>query len=440
MRLCAYSLVSFSIALVGVGQAQVSAAEKDLSAQHRHGVELAHQGKHDQGLSILRLLMKQYPDNYPVLRDYIIITTWNGDCDEALQRYEGIRSRANQEPYLIAPVGECLAQKGSAREAIALLRQGLQRWPGDEELTATLDSITAEQERRLQSKLEITASTYRSSDRYYEVLLRTNYERPVADRTSIYAYLFTIRALRALDYEVGDLNRAGIGARYRFNPEWLLSQGVSMEAVRGNEIGITTTLVSTPSELWENNLEYTTFTEDLPLRAKGVDENARASRISAGTYFHTTDYRWEWSAAAAYYDFSDGNQRTTTSTALGYAIELKPRREQRFTLELGGSQNTKGNTQPYFNPIHDLGTTLTYQLDLVYDSRFQRHADHFYVHAGTYSQQGFGTKPIGGIRYEQEYEFNATTALNIGLAYNINAYDGAYDDSISLDITFNKRF
>jgi hypothetical protein len=59
---------------------------------------------------------------------------------------------------------------------------------------------------------------------------------------------------------------------------------------------------------------------------------------------------------------------------------------------------------PYFNPSRDFSPTLEFANEWLYWRRYTRAFRHRVVVAvGTYWQQGFGTGPVYGARYEQEW-------------------------------------
>lgn len=437
MSLYVVRVVVLFTAFISVCQAQSQTEQtNDFEAEHERGVNLARQGKLDEGLNILQRLIDQHPDDYSLQRDYVIIATWKGRCDIALERYQKIHHYDRQEPYLIVPVSECLADRKSYKSAIALLRKGRQWWPDDEDVKNTLNSVLADSKRDSMSEVEVAVSTNESDQGSREWLFQTQYSKQLFDRTRVHLRYLTVRATDS-QFDTGDLNRIGLGVRYGLNPFMTVGQEFSFDAKRGDRFGSNTLAVFTPSDLWLINMEYASFAEDISLRATAQD--IKASRLTVNADFHTVDYKWNWSASSAWYGFSDTNDRTVYSSSLGYAFELKPEREQRLILQLYHTQNTLANTV-YYNPESDLSTILTYKVDIVYSSRFQRHVDHFYLFAGTYYEKGYGTENVGGVRYEQEYDFNETTSLNFGLSYSNNVYDGNSESDAAFDLTFNKRF
>ena len=439
------SLINFSITLIllslsGLSPSQaVTLSDKEFESERTRAVEIARAGQYDQGLVMLRSLLDQTTNQYPLQRDIVIITSWKEDCPAALELYEPIRTHTNQEAYLIGPVGRCLYDVGEEQEAIRILQAGIIQWPDDEELKEILANITAapEPEPPYISTAYIDASlgANQSDQGNQEWFLETRYSRRFRANFLYYARFLTVRADDP-QFETGDLNRVGVGGRYDFLDNWAVAQDFSFDVKRSNEGGSTTTLFYTLPPLWTFDLSYASFAEDLPLRAKA--QSIDSDRASASADFHTDDYLWTWSASVSLYDFSDGNNRNAFFTAGSYAYVLKDEREQRISLELYRTTNTALNTV-YYSPEEDLTLTVTHILDIVYDSRFKRHVDHFYVYLGNYIQKGEDTKGTWGLRFEQDYDFDDINSFSFSVAYDDRVYDGTRESEKSFYLSYKRN-
>jgi len=425
------ALLMSSLAQVAVAQDGATRTDK----QHRHGVKLAREGKHEEGLAILKSLLDKQPKLYPIRRDYIIILTWKGDCDAALENYQLIRQRPNPESYLISAVSECLVKVRDIDQARSLLRQGLSAEPDDNELATQYQSILNNISLNAKPRLDISIGTSESEEGNRDHFLEARYSRALTQRTRGYARFFNTRSADKA-FETGDLNRLGLGALHWFNHQWLLDQEFSKEIRHDGDAGSRTRLSYYPTSLWELGAEYASFAEDIPLRAKA--ENIDTDRFTLSASFHTFDYRWEWFGSTSRYDFSDTNNRNTLFTSGGYAYQLEEKRERRLILELFHSRNTKEGTV-YYNPSKDLGLTLVHRTDFVLDTRYQRHVDHLSFSLGTYNQAGFSTKPTYGVRYEQDYDFSAFTSLSWGIGLASRIYDGGRESQTSFVISISSK-
>jgi biofilm PGA synthesis protein PgaA len=103
-------------------------------AEHTRAVEAARAGQHDEGLAILARLLDEFPDDYPLNRDFILISSWNDDCEAVLARVEYVRSQPQFEPYLVRAVADCAVKRARADDpdaALAILESLAARQPDD---------------------------------------------------------------------------------------------------------------------------------------------------------------------------------------------------------------------------------------------------------------------------------------------------------------------
>ena len=409
---------------------------QELDTEHQRGVKLAREGRYDDGLAVLAALQKKYPDSYPLERDIIVITAWKGDCRSVVRRYERLRNHPDPEPYFILPVSECLGKIGRIDEAISLLNEGQKRWPDDSSLVSAYTVMQTKRAALFKNELRLEVISDTSDQGKREWFYGSLLARRVADRARVYARTANTRS-RYDQYQSGKLDRVGVGIDYELRNNVLLTQEFSYDIRRHGQNGSLTSVVYLPTDLWRFGASYTTFAEDLPLRAKAELIDAKRSIIF--TDYHTPDYRWSWAASGSRYDFSDTNRRSTLFTSLGYAYEMKPKREQRVFLEYYESDNTLANTA-YYNPSHDKSVSLVHKTDFVFDSRFRRHVDHLYLSLGQYDEKGFPAHGIWTVRYEQSYDFTDRTALLFGVDYGRRVYDGASEYVSNMNAVFRWFF
>ena len=410
-------------------------------AEHARGVELARAGDYDQGLAVLLPLLQRFPDDYPLRRDVVLVTIWKGDCKHALRRFEPIRDRPDLEPYLVVPVSDCLLDRNRIWEAHRLTRLALERHPDDAALRQAF--VKTDIALRVDAGVDndspaVDAEVHNdSSDQgLTEWVGRAEGSVRVADATRVYArYRFT-RSTES-QYRSGDVDRVGAGIRYRFDERFLLDQEFSGDLYQSGQGGARTQLIYQPRDAWQFGLAYSSFSEELPLRARAAGVDAR--QWSGDATYEARDYRWSWRAALDGYDFSDGNRRSAFYTTAGYAYEMRAEREQRLFVEWYQSANSLEGA-PYFNPGHDYSLGLSQRTDFVFNSRFRRHVDHLYLNVNLYQQDAYGTRPRAGLRYEQDYDFDAMHALTVGAGIARNVYDGRYETDWQFLLHYHQRF
>jgi len=404
-------------------------------------VELARAGRHDEGLAVLLPLLQRFPDDYPLQRDVVLISAWKRDCPGALTRFERLRDYPDLEPYLVVAVTDCLLDANRPQEARRLARRARERYPEDESLrdaffksdfVLRVDQNIDEE----QPAVEAALGNDTSDQGLAEWIGRIEGSARIAEATRLYArYRFT-RSTET-QYRSGDLDRVGVGLRFRYDEQFLFDQEFSADVSESGQSGSTTRVVFESRDAWRFTAAYASFAEAIPLRARAAGIDARQG--TAEVAYERRDYRWEGLASSNYFDFSDSNQRTVFYATAGYAYEMRARREQRLFLEWVQSSNTFDGAV-YFNPLHDSSLGLTQRTDFVYDSRYRRHVDHLWLSVNAYSQADFGTHGRWALRYEQDYDFDEARALVAGAGVARNVYDGKYETESRFYLYYHQRF
>jgi hypothetical protein len=431
------------LALVGVAAraAELATGIESTYAEHTRAVQLARSGQYDASLKILLPLIARFPDDYPLQRDVILVTLWQGDCAGALQRFERVYSRNDHPPYLVVPISDCLLSSNRPKEAHRLARLTLAQHPDDEslrnafvkaDLALRVDSNIDEESAALDAALYNDTSDQGLGEWYARLEVSTQ----VFDATRLYASYLNVRSSDA-QYQDGDMHRVGLGVRYRFNEQWQLDEELSLDLYKSGQGGSTTILVYEPRDAWRLSAAYASFSVNTPLRARAA--GISSDQWSGDVSYEARDYRLSWVASINYYDFTDTNQRTALYTAAGYAYEMRADREQRLFLEWFQSSNTLDDAV-YFNPSQDYSLGLTNRTDFVFDSRFRRHVDHLFLNANLYQQAGYGTHPRYGVRYEQDYDFDTRHSLVAGAGVARNIYDGTYETDWRFYMYYHQRF
>ena len=410
-------------------------------AEHTRGVQLARAGQYDDGLAVLLPLLDRFPDDYPLQRDIVLIYVWKGACPIALHRFERIRNAPDLEPYLVVAVSDCLLAANRPKEARRLTRLAHERHPDNEPLfNAYLKSdlvLRIDHNIDEQSPAVMAALHNDTSDQgLTEWIGRAEGSARIAEDTRLYArYRFT----RSTDsqYQDGDLDRVGLGVRYRYDERLILDQEFSADINESRRGGSSTRVLFEPRDDWRILAAYNSFAEAIPLRARaaGID----AHQWTAEAAYERRDYRWEGLASMNSFDFSDTNQRTDLYATAGYAYEMRAQREQRLFIEWSHSRNTFDSAL-YFNPSRDSSLGLMHRTDFVFDSRFRRHVDHLWFSANAYSQQSFGTHGRWAVRYEQDYDLDNSRALVVGAGVARNVYDGKYETELRFYLNYHQRF
>lgn len=500
---------------VAAGTATAADTDRGIAStytEHARGVALARQGKHAEALAVLEPLLARFPDDYPLARDVVLVSTWSGDCDRALKYFDRIRSHPRLDGYLIAPLADCAVQRARGgeydraldsltalvphatndymlrrditlinawkrdcknalrwfdpirddernpvylivpavdcllaenrpTEAQALVEAGRARHPADAALehayTKVQVALRLDANRDDERPAADASLLSGKSDRgVRESSIRTEASAHAAMHRRIYARYLMSRA-NPVEFEPGEMNRAGVGMRWWPTARWRLQQEFSADIHAPDLGGSHTSIEYRPYDAWTLALSHDTYAEDISVRARAND--IQATRDEGAVEYNSRDYVWYGRAAAGRYDYSDGNRRTNWYTTLGYAYEMLPEREQRIYGEWYRSHNTLEGAA-YFNPKQDNSVGLVHRTDFVYDSRFKRHVDHLFFTVSRYRQDGFGAHGKWGARYEQDYDFDSANALLVRLAFDRNVYDGQREDEWRLELLYRRRF
>lgn len=404
-------------------------------------VRRARAGAHEPALDVLTALLPHAASGYPLRRDIALIHIWKGDCKSALAWYEPIRDDRRNPSYLIVPATDCLLAENRPTEALTLVEAGRARYPDDPALMHAYNKV------RVRLRLDASYDDDRpaaeasiaggKSDRgIREWLARTEASMPAVGRTRVYAR-YLISSINADEFRAGEMDRAGVGIRWRPSARWRLQQEFSTDVHKPALGGSHTLAEYKPYDSWTLALAHDTYAEDISVRARAAD--IEAAHSEAGVTYNSRDYIWYGRAAAGRYDFTDTNRRSSFFSTVGYAYQMLPEREQRIYVEWYRSRNTLDDAV-YFNPKSDQSAGLVHRTDFVHDSRFKRHVDHLFLTLASYRQQHFGTHAKWGVKYEQDYDFDSANALVVGAGFNRNVYDGQREDEWRLELLYRRKF
>lgn len=192
-----------------------------------------------------------------------------------------------------------------------------------------------------------------------------------------------------------------------------------------------------PSDHWTFTLDGSYYAVDTPLRATlyGITANSAGGSVR---------YAWNESRAlrinARWYDFSDGNRRTSAGLTFNQKIVDIPHLDVTLRPELYASENSS-NAGPYFSPLRDFSASLTIDAEHILWRRYERAFSHrLAVTGGSYWQENFERGWTGNVLYEQVWQNNPWCELRWGVQFRRAVYDGDVTPSIDTFIRLNWRF
>ncbi len=259
------------------------------------------------------------------------------------------------------------------------------------------------------------------------------YSQPLNYNYRVFAHAFSAEAKFANG--TGQWNRAGAGLEYR--SPLVIATGELSQDVNGGRTGAAGSLAFTPNDYWTFRGRADTTANETPLQARQAGINAKLASGEAVWQAHESR-----SAALSYtyMDFSDGNRRDIVQTRWTERVIAGPVYKLEITGGLYASRNSLAAT-PYFNPSRDFSPTLEFANEWIQWRRYTRAFRHRLVGTvGNYWQQGFGTGPVYGARYEQEWDADDRLTFRYGVGRSLHPYDGVQTGRNYAYFSLNWRF
>jgi biofilm PGA synthesis protein PgaA len=180
------------------------------------------------------------------------------------------------------------------------------------------------------------------------------------------------------------------------------------------------------------------FALDTPLRALAAGITANAT--SANVVYRESESR-KFMLSSEVMDFSDGNLRTSLDGQYTQRLFTWPH----FTVDaiagIAESQNSEGNSRPYFNPARDALATVGLSINQVIYRRYEFIYDHHLVITpGVYWEQGYGAGGAASVLYEQRLQINDVFQAGLGVTLSRQQYDGQYQNTAAILLNLRERF
>ncbi|MBC7804029.1 MAG: poly-beta-1,6 N-acetyl-D-glucosamine export porin PgaA [Candidatus Parcubacteria bacterium] len=259
------------------------------------------------------------------------------------------------------------------------------------------------------------------------------YSRPL--HYNYRAFLHSYNAEAKFAAGTGSRDRLGAGLEYR-STRYIASGELSHD-LHGNRTGVAGALAYTPNDTWTLRGDFDSNANETPLQASLAGITAR--RASAEAAWQANESRGA-AVSFAHMDFSDDNRRDIVQTRWTERVIKGPVYKLEITAALYASRNSLAGT-PYFNPSRDFSPTLEFANEWIQWRRYTRAFRHrVVVTVGNYWQQGFGTGPVAGARYEQEWTADDRLTLRYGIGRSKHPYDGIDTTRDYGYLTVNWRF
>jgi len=214
--------------------------------------------------------------------------------------------------------------------------------------------------------------------------------------------------------------RTGLGAEYT-RGDWEVLAYLHWNDSNVSEPGGRLRIRKRWNDRWSASLTGERFSVSTPLRA--LFHGIRADSLSGHLVWRDSESR-EIRTGLQGSVFTDGNDRIEGSISLRQRLIDIPHLDIDGRVEIYGSANRKNNV-PYYSPLTDLRMEGGLHVDHVwyrwYDHLMAQQLDLGY---GIYEQQGYASRWVGHVRYEQRYRFAPRLELLAGMEIGQNVYDG----------------
>lgn len=409
---------------------------RKLQADVTGALVLAFSGDMNESQSRMENLLSLAPGNAELRAELGYIHLWRGLPDRALKAFR--LAQAIHPGLLNARQGEAYARQDlyDFRNSHELLQQMEKRYPRDPGVRRLQRTWAIHNMRELYLTTgygESTGVQEGSEDFNIDAWL---YSQPLKYRYR--PFLYTHYATAKFPEGDAQYGRVGVGLEYRQRRYRVTSTLTRDDDDSSINAGLALNGLWKLSDHWHVGAGYDSNSNDIPLRGR-LNEQVEgwSGNLDVTYYFHESR---RVSAGVQYLDFSDGNIRKNARATLFQRLFTRPHYKLDGTAGVYASSNTRGSTS-YFNPRKDLNLDVT----LVNEWLQFRHYENAFRHRlglslGSYYQKDFGTKGIGALFYEQQWNPNDTFEISYGITRANRVYDGNRENYTRLYLTLDWRF
>lgn len=381
-------------------------------------------------------LLANAPNNTGLRSELGYITLWRGLPQEALQEFR--IAQALNPDLLDARLGEANARLDlyDFRNSHLLLQKMERRHPRDPGVKRLQRTWAVHNMRELYLTTGYGKSTgvqEGSEDFNIDAWL---YSQPLKYRYR--PFLYTHYATARFPEGDAQYGRVGVGLEYRKHRYRLVSTLTRDDDDRNVNAGLSLNGLWKLTDHWHLGAGYDSNSNDIPLRGR-LNEQVEgwSGNLDLTYYFHESR---RIDAGIQYLDFNDGNIRKNARATLFQRLVTRPHYKLDGTLGAYASSNTR-NITSYFNPGKDLNLDITLVNEWLQFRQYERAFRHrLGLSIGSYYQESFGTKGIGQLFYEQQWNPNDTFGITYGILRARKAYDGDMENYTRLYLTLDWRF
>lgn len=190
-------------------------------------------------------------------------------------------------------------------------------------------------------------------------------------------------------------------------------------------------------DAWQIGGSGEILSRSTPLRA--LLHDVSSNNVSAYVSWHPNEQR-EWRVAFTPSHFSDGNSRYEVDMTGRERLYTASHFNVDFGLNVAASHNSSVDAV-YFNPRADLTVLPTVSLTQTLYQHYDTSLEHkITLGAGTYSQQGFGTKAIAAVSYGLTFRTSKVFEIGATVTGISRPYDGVRERDFQVVVNMIFRF
>jgi len=142
--------------------------------------------------------------------------------------------------------------------------------------------------------------------------------------------------------------------------------------------------------------------------------------------------------------FSDGNRQISADLRVSQRLAASDRGKLVWNNSVGMvSDSLDARLAPYFDPAraYSQETELRGEWLGWRDSAMRQSRWHVVtVSLGRFQQNGYGTRPMAALRYEQRWSLSDHSEFGFGIGHSIHPYDGQSESRTSIFLNYEGRF
>jgi poly-beta-1,6 N-acetyl-D-glucosamine export porin PgaA len=226
----------------------------------------------------------------------------------------------------------------------------------------------------------------------------------------------------ASDFTAGTLsyNRLGAGLEWRSNRQNLWGM-VHNDQLTGQHLGVALGWSQWLQDQWQYSLSGDTYSLDVPLRAKQTQLSGQS--MNAKLNWRQSESRSAYGAVSLM-NIDDGNKRIDVASGFTERLFSGPHHFTSGGMDFFAEHNSLSGGA-YFNPTQSKSLSLRLDHQWITWRKYERSfTQSFKASAGYAWQDGYGRYTTANFSYEQKIKYSRTWALNYGIGWSSNVYDG----------------